>query len=122
MAKDNCIKTRQSEIPIVSINDDGLRPAGEPDQCFYCKSKIGEKHAYECVTITRPVRVRVFFDLVVKEPISFDADQIEFRINMSSSCMDNWLKQINEEAERAGCSCGFGHGMYVGEAFEDVGQ
>lgn len=28
--------------PIVKKDDTGIRPAGKPDECFYCHSKVGE--------------------------------------------------------------------------------
>jgi hypothetical protein len=35
--------------PLVAPNDDGIRPAGPRDACFYCRQKVGQPHKPDCV-------------------------------------------------------------------------
>ncbi len=37
-----------TKFPLVDKNDDGIRPAGKPDQCFYCQQKVGSEHKKDC--------------------------------------------------------------------------
>lgn len=47
--------------PLVDPNDDGIRPAGKPDECFYCNSKVGEEHGRQCCIVTKLVRLEYTF-------------------------------------------------------------
>jgi hypothetical protein len=76
--------------------DNGPRPAGKPDQCFYCGEKIGKLHKKDCVCRVKEVDVR-----------SWDKQAIEFQRNDGSWCADNGLEDIVEYANKKGCSCGF---------------
>jgi hypothetical protein len=40
----------------------GPRPAGPPDECFYCGQKIGQKHKSDCVCRDRSVMVRMIVE------------------------------------------------------------
>jgi hypothetical protein len=92
------------------------RPAGRPDECFYCKRKLGQDHKEGCVIRSRTVMVRVSFDLIVDVPEDWERSSIEFHMNESSSCKDNLLDKLEKQAERLGCSCDFGEGVYLREA------
>src|SRR6266478_1069266 len=65
-----------SEWPLVAINDDGIRPAGDPDACFYCKSKVGKPHATDCVCIRKRVAVSYVVEIEIDVPHSWTADEI----------------------------------------------
>lgn len=87
--------------PLVLEDDDGIRPRGAPDECFYCNRKVGEEHGPECVTVHKVVAYTVLdLDGVVvgtyerSEPYSWDADDCQFHKNESSWCKDNSLDEI----------------------------
>lgn len=42
--------------PAVVPRDDGIRPAGPADECFYCHRKVGEHHELDCVCVSSRVR------------------------------------------------------------------
>jgi hypothetical protein len=62
--------------PLVAINDDGIRPAGEPDECFYCNKKVGQPHGRDCVVVTKRVLVRYVVDVEISVPHTSDEEQI----------------------------------------------
>lgn len=86
--------------PIVTADDDGIRPAGPPDECFYCQKKVGSYHNRKCVTVKKRVRYNVLFKNVVVG--TFDRDDphfwteydCNFHKNESSWCADNALDEI----------------------------
>ena len=96
--------------------DKGIRPAGSPEHCFYCGAAKGTEHRDKCTMRTRTVVVRISFDLCMAVPEDWDTHMVEFHMNESSSCADNRLEDILEQAERVGCSCGFAEGKYLREA------
>lgn len=98
------------------VDTHSTRPAGKPDECFYCKAKIGDDHKQGCVIRSRTVMVRVSFDLIREVPEDWDQTMIEFHMNESSSCKDNLIDEIEKQAGRIGCSCGFGNGEFLREA------
>lgn len=87
--------------PLVDPNDDGIRPAGKPDECFYCRQRVGQPHHRECVVVRKLVEMRVIASLPSGEKLtgtwrfwevhSRDADQIEFYKNQGSWCCSNFL-------------------------------
>jgi hypothetical protein len=62
--------------PLVAVNDDGIRPAGEPDECFYCHQKVGQPHGRDCVCVKKRVLVRYTVDVEISVPYYSDAEQI----------------------------------------------
>ena len=100
----------QVDWPNVVENDDGIRPAGPPDACFYCGQPVGSPHNRTCVVVTRRVRVRYSFDIEIDVPYFWTADNIDFHRNKSSWCADNALADIEAHQaalEQAGnCLCG----------------
>jgi hypothetical protein len=101
------------------VDTDSVRPAGKPDECFYCNAKLGEDHRKGCVMRSRTVMVEIKATLILSVPEDWDASMIEFDMNDSSSCFDNLLNRAQEQAERVGCSCGFGEGTFLREATEE---
>lgn len=117
-----------SEInwPLVHSRDDGIRPAGAPDECFYCGQKAGSPHLRACVVVKKKVEIKVYSRdnslsglFETNEPWSHDAKMIEFRYNESSWCMSNvtdrevrWQQpdasaRLQElEKKSGGCLCG----------------
>lgn len=100
------------KMPLVEIDDDGIRPAGSKTACFYCHSTIGEPHKHDCVSVTRRVKVRFSIELAVEVPVSWGKKQIEFKYNEGSWCSDNIQTIIeNELSEIDGKKC-FCHEEY----------
>ena len=115
--------------PKVLVDDDGIRPAGLPDQCFYCQQKVGEPHGAKCVMVVARIQYRVYakIDGMEKQvgffarddPYFWDWTHCEFHKNDSSWCADNALdsivwsndafsqkaKQVLEGLPGSQCSC-----------------
>lgn len=66
------------KLPIVLPDDEGIRPVGRPDECFYCRSKVGEEHQAKCVVVKKKVRVRYTFELDIEVPHHWDGRKIVF--------------------------------------------
>lgn len=102
------------------VTKQDARPAGRPDECFYCKSPIGAEHGTDCVVRTRTVVVRVTFDYTIEVPASWDASAVEFWRNEGSRCCDNDIDELAALRDRlnikGGCLCSLGHTTYLREA------
>lgn len=92
------LKTRQ-----VTADDEGIRPAGRPDACFYCGRKVGNYHAVECVILKRKCRVRLTVEYEVEVPQTWDATQVAFHRNGSSWCAGNAIEELQKLDD--GCLC-----------------
>lgn len=97
----------------VQPNDDGIRPASLPGQCFYCKQQVGQPHSQDCVTVKRMVMVRFTVDIPVEVPAYWDASNIEFYYGEGSWCADNLIEMLQEGAGRVGCLCGHVESVYL---------
>ncbi len=97
-----------SEIawPLVDENDDGIRPAGLSDACFYCHRYVGEEHERNCCVVTRRVRVRYAFEILVHVPAWWQNKEFESHRNDSTWCADNALDEIEQYYRSGGCACG----------------
>ena len=91
--------------PLVASDDDGIRPAGPPDRCFYCGGPVGQPHAPDCVCVKKRVRLRYSFILDVDVPHGWDEDQILFHRNDSSWCADNALYELEASTGDDACLC-----------------
>lgn len=86
--------------PVVLSDDHGIRPAWRPDECFYCRARVGHRHAVDCVTVYQHVRFDVFIDgrkvghLNDYIPFGWDKDRADFQKNDSSWCAGNALDRI----------------------------
>lgn len=84
----------------ITEKDNGIRPAGKPDECFYCNTKVGGVHGSECVMIVCMVE----YDVLVigqkvgtftrEDPAFWDEERCNFNKNDSSWCCDNALNEI----------------------------
>jgi hypothetical protein len=89
----------------VTEDDDGIRPAGRRDECFYCHRKVGEVHKETCVMLHQEVECELMlhndardkFVFRAIEPASWTQHDIEFFFNESSSCLDNVIRRIRHE-------------------------
>jgi len=109
---ENPVYVQDERFPKVVENDYGIRPAGKPDECFYCHSKVGEHHKNDCVVVTKKVKVKFEIELELDEPHYWGKDNIEFRYNEGSWCSNNFLHLL-EEAKQEHCLCGKLKATYV---------
>lgn len=85
--------------PLVDPKDDGIRPAGPPDACFYCRREVGQEHARDCVIVEKLVELRVFREdkeigtWTLYDPYHWDGWNSEFHKNESSWCAGNFLDE-----------------------------
>lgn len=86
-------------LPIVKKNDYGIRPAGKPDECFYCHSKVGEPHKFNCVTVCKMVKLRATIDYEYPIPISWDKNRIENHYNLGTWCANNLIEDLKDYIE-----------------------
>ena len=100
------IEENTNIMPVVLENDYGIRPAGKPDECFYCQQKVGQHHKPNCVVIVKKVLVRFTIDIPVNVPHSWSKEDIDFRYNDSSWCADNLIDMLQKHASANGCICG----------------
>ena len=101
------------------VTEKSARPAGNPDECFYCGRKIGEEHEEDCVIRKRSVVVEFTVTMVRKEPEYWDEDDIEFHYNESSWCADNFVDDLVERNEKMGCCCFITEAKYIREATQE---
>lgn len=122
--------------PIVTPDDDGIRPAGRPDECFYCNRRVGQPHRQCCVTVLKIMKYSVWVEgervgtFQREEPYSWSPEECESHKNESSWCVGNALADIQWEgggppeglfeegfdvAEDFCCMCGV-----LGFRFEEV--
>ena len=95
-----------SEWPRVLPNDDGIRPNGGPDKCFYCQSPVGTEHARDCVCVRKRIKVRYSFEIELDMPYAWDAHQWEFNRNDGTWCANNAIDELeNYTEESGGCLC-----------------
>ena len=91
--------------PVVVADDYGIRPAGPPDACVYCLSKVGAPHGADCVVVSKRV---VAIVLIVRNdeehallewhtttPYSWTAKDFNFSKNDASWCSDNLSDEID---------------------------
>ena len=102
-------RTSPPNWPLVDPRDDGIRPAGSPDECFYCRQRVGKLHGPECVMVTKVVELAVRAELnddkivtglwQLDELHCRDWVSIEFRYNESSWCAGNFLMARDPTAD-----------------------
>lgn len=81
-------------MPRVIKKDYGIRPAGKPDECFYCGREIGEEHAEDCVVVTKEVLMEYSIRIPIRVPYHWGEDQMNFHKNGSSWCANNAIREI----------------------------
>jgi hypothetical protein len=106
--------------------DNGPRPAGKPNECFYCHRKIGQQHANDCPCRHRTIVVeaRIRYVTVTSEyvtPESFNARH-DCSDGAGTWCGDNVFKDmercgLNSDApEGEPCACDSVKVLYIREA------
>src|SRR4051794_13783692 len=104
------------------VEEHGIRPAGKPDECFYCHEPKGGVHKPSCVIRKRTVVVELRMELVLSEPEHWAPEDIEFFFSESSSCQSNIVNRLEALRARLGCICGLVDVTYVREAKEEDEQ
>ncbi len=104
--------------------DHGPRPAGKPDECFYCYEKVGANHKEDCVCFLKLVVVKVEFEYIRTVPAGFSDQAIEFGMNESSACADNLLHELSRLYpdgldDKRHCLCGRAEGKVLRDATDD---
>ena len=85
--------------PVVLPDDYGIRPAGKPNQCFYCWQWVGEPHNKDCVCITKIMEYDIAANLPDgrtflgkwrnDEPHFWGNDEMNWQRNGSAWCASN---------------------------------
>jgi hypothetical protein len=104
----------KNNIPLVLEDDDGIRPAGKPDECFYCHAKVGEPHIETCVILNRRTKIKFTVQIVIDTPFSWSKEVIENYYNNSTWCHNNCAVEIQnycDELEPNGCLCFMNNGF-----------
>ena len=98
---------KNGEYPVVKKDDYGIRPAGKPDECFYCHSKVGEKHKKDCVVVCKKVKLKATIEYITDVPNDWDKEMIEFRFNKSAWCADNLIYDLYKwgKKHKKDCLC-----------------
>lgn len=102
-----------------TVGEYSVRPAGNPNECFYCHAKVGEQHKKDCVIRSRTVNLDVTMHIVMDVPEDWDEGQIDFHYNMSSWCASNLLTYLDYREDSGRCLCNITDVKYVGEATEE---
>ena len=103
-----------------TVGEYGVRPAGKPDECFYCHAKVGEEHKEDCAIRCRTVNVDFTIHTVMRVPECWTEDDINFKFNESSWCVSNLINDIVSREEKLDkCPCFITEAKYMGEATEE---
>lgn len=109
-------------LPLVAPNDYGIRPAGRPDECFYCQQRVGQPHGPECVMVVKRVKVRYTFEIEVDVPHCWTKEDFEFHRNESWYCSDGMLDDIEEyrqSIKTVACLCQYANAEFI-EVVDDT--
>lgn len=97
--------------------ENGPRPAGLSDECFYCNEKLGRQHRKDCVLRKRTVIMEYRFQVVLLMPEHWTIPSIEFNRNDGSWCASNALDELEEQGRD--CWCNHFKAIFVREATEN---
>lgn len=99
--------SNEPEWPKVTADDPGIR--GDPNACYYCKSKVGEEHGRECVVVERLIQIAFKFRLEIGVPYHWSGRQIHYHFNDGSWCANNavdYIRRYIAQLEKQGkCLC-----------------
>lgn len=112
----------------VQPDDDGIRPAGPDDACYYCGTEIGGQHDEKCPILRRVVVLEA--TITVALPVTLDAtpESIEFHWNNGTRCASNLVDELTrmtsvDDDGATMCLCDATRFRYVREAaVADVGR
>lgn len=89
-------KGREMKKILVLKNDSGIRPAGKPDECFYCNQKVGTPHLDDCILLLRKARVKITVELDAFV-VNHDKENIEYSLRYKPHTMAIVLEQVLEQ-------------------------
>lgn len=99
--------------------ENGPRPAGQADECFYCKQKIGADHKPDCVCRKKTVVVRLELEIAIAVPEDWDTRDIEFFYG-EKWCASNLVHLLEHFKGRDRCLCPYLAGAtYLRDATEE---
>lgn len=83
--------------------------------CFYCARLVGDPHKPDCVIVQKKVRIRFSVELDIDVPHHWTKEDVEFRYNESTWCVDNLIDFLLEfKADNpTWCLCGRGKADYL---------
>ena len=103
--------------------ENGPRPAGRPDHCFYCGMPVGAEHKPNCACRKKAVMVEMTITFPCVVPQHWDAEINESHMNESSSCQDNLVDFYLDRYRRACgedfCLCGLVNARQLRDATPD---
>lgn len=100
------------------VTDNGVRPNGHPDLCFYCGFEKGT-HKEDCVCPQKSVVIKMTIEYVVSVPRFWEANDIDFHRNDSSWCAGNAIAELNVIYATQDCLCEQTTFEFVREATEE---
>lgn len=101
----------------------GPRPAGKPDECFYCHARIGEEHRDTCVMRRKTVLVRMTVPVVLSVPEDWTEKDVLFHLLESSSCSAGNILRTEFGSDKHFCLClyaGFEYSREATDTDEDL--
>ena len=101
-----------------TVGEYSVRPAGKPEECYYCGAKVGEQHKPNCVIRQKTIVARLTIDFVDSVPENWDKGIIDFHYNDSSWCASNILDRL-EERSNFHCLCDVASFEYLRDATEE---
>lgn len=84
--------------------DNGPRPAGPANQCFYCTRKIGQEHAADCPLRVRTVVVDISLRIGMQVPETWTESNIQSFFN-GGNCINNQVTELENSFLAAGKKC-----------------
>lgn len=96
------------EDSLLVTKENGPRPAGKPDECFYCRQPLGYQHTWNCVLVERKVRVAVTVTYEVTIPAHWDEARFLQHRTGSFWCASNVIDELDKRFGDDGdnCMCG----------------
>lgn len=101
------------------VKDYGIRPAGNPDECFYCGTKKGGTHKEDCVIRSRTIVMKMEVEMVLTAPEDWDEDMCNFHKNEGGWCATNIISELERMDNKMGCLCSVAEFEYLREATEE---
>lgn len=101
------------------VKDYGIRAAGNPDECFYCRTKKGGTHKDDCVIRSRTIVMKMEVEMVLTVPEYWDEDMCNFHKNEGSWCATNIISELERMDDKMGCLCSAAEFTYLREATEE---
>jgi hypothetical protein len=88
------------------VEDYSIRPAGEPDECFYCNTKKGSEHKKDCVIRRKTIILKAEVTMIVERPETWTGEEVENVYNEGSWCADSLIDMLKEQIKRTErCLC-----------------